>query len=240
MNPEELKLSIEKNGFAIAPEVLCEAEIHRVAAAIDQALQAQSTLKAERERRSDFALRNALAISEVREIVEGGPVAALMRQLMGAKARSVRAIVFDKTPHANWKVPWHQDLTIAVQSRAEVMGFAPWSMKEGVPHVQPPLEILASMLTIRLHLDDCGLDNGALRVLPASHREGRLEAAEISRRRQNTEEISCPVERGGALLMKPLLLHASSASQNPRRRRVLHLEWAAADLPAPLRWFNWK
>ena len=50
--------------------------------------------------------------------------------------------------------PWHQDLSIAVKERHEVAGFGPWSVKEGVP-VQPPVEILESMLTLRLHLDDC-------------------------------------------------------------------------------------
>jgi hypothetical protein len=42
--------------------------------------------------------------------------------------------------------------------------------------------------------------------------------------------------RGGVLLMRPLLLHASSASQVPRHRRVLHIEWAAQELPGGLQW----
>ena len=91
----------------------------------------------------------------------------------------VRAILFDKTPSANWKVVWHQDLTIAVRERGVVSGFGPWSEKEGVVHVQPPIELLERMLAVRVHLDDCGADNGPVRVLPASHRVGRLSGEAI-------------------------------------------------------------
>ena len=159
-----------------------------------------------------------------------------MRELLGHKARPVRGILFDKTPQANWKVPWHQDLTIAVKERHERENFTAWSIKDGVPHVQPPLQVLAAMLTIRLHLDDC-FDNGPLRVLPATHREGRLDSAQIAHKRATIEPTICRAARGDALLMKPLLLHASSAGEKPTHRRVLHLEWANQDLPAPLQWF---
>jgi len=45
-------------------------------------------------------------------------------------------------------------VTIAVRERREAEGFGPWSEKEGVPHVQPPAEILEKMVAIRVHLDD--------------------------------------------------------------------------------------
>jgi hypothetical protein len=32
--------------------------------------------------------------------------------------------------------------------------------------VHPPAEILDKMLTLRVHLDDCGEENGPLRVIP--------------------------------------------------------------------------
>ena len=36
--------------------------------------------------------------------------------------------------------------------------------------------------------------------------------------------------------MRPLLVHASSPATVPSRRRVVHLEFAAAELPSPLEW----
>ncbi len=183
-----------------------------------------------------FARRDALQVLAVRELCESGPVHDLMRNLLGENARPVRGILFDKTPDANWKVPWHQDLTIAVQEKCELDNFTAWSVKDGVAHVQPPRQVLADMLAIRLHLDDC-FDNGPLRVLPATHRDGRLDKAQIAHKRESITPTICRAARGDALLMKPLLLHASSAGENPAHRRVLHLEWARDELPAPLQWF---
>jgi hypothetical protein len=149
----------------------------------------------------------------------------------------VRAILFDKTPDTNWKVAWHQDLTIAVQERLDVPGYAPWSVKDGVVHVQPPLPLLEEMIALRLHLDDTPEGNGALKVIPGSHRHGRLDAVAISALRGTTAEHICEASAGDILLIKPLILHASSASERPAHRRVVHVEYARPEMLHPeLRW----
>jgi hypothetical protein len=148
----------------------------------------------------------------------------------------VRAIFFDKTADANWKVPWHQDLAICVRDRSDVTGFIAWTVKEGVVHVQPPPQILERMLTIRLCLDDCGPDKGPLSVIPRSHACGRLTAEQIAKFQISQRSKTCLAPAGGAILMRPLLLHSSSAARTPTHRRVLHIEFAAEALPNPLRW----
>jgi hypothetical protein len=70
------------------------------------------------------------------------------------RATLVRATLFDKTPGANWPVPWHWDLTICVAVRLEAPGFGPWTLKAGVHHVQPPVEVLETMVAVRVHLED--------------------------------------------------------------------------------------
>jgi ectoine hydroxylase-related dioxygenase (phytanoyl-CoA dioxygenase family) len=135
---------------------------------------------------------------------------------------------------------WHQDLTIAVREKREAEGFGPWSFKDGVAHVQPPVRVLEQMLTLRLHLDDCDENNGPLRVLRGSHQSGKLSSSEIAEWRAQQAEEVCTSPRGGALLMRPLLLHASSQAKTPRHRRVLHLEWANGKLSDGLRWHSQK
>src|SRR5205807_2460085 len=147
-----------------------------------------------------------------------------------------QAIYFDKSAERNWMVAWHQDLTIAVRERIEVAGFGPWSMKGAALHVQPPIEVLEKMLTVRLHLDDADESNGALRVLPGSHRFDRLDAEAIERLRKQTPEHLCIAKAGDALVMRPLLLHASRRSSTTGHRRVLHIEYSAFELPGGLRW----
>jgi ectoine hydroxylase-related dioxygenase (phytanoyl-CoA dioxygenase family) len=94
------------------------------------------------------------------------------------------------------------------------------------------------MVTVRLHLDDCDASNGALKVLPETHCHGKLGAADISKWTAKGEPVVCELSKGDALLMRPLILHASSPAENPRHRRVLHVEYASQELPNGLKWFD--
>jgi hypothetical protein len=212
--------TLEAQGFALLPEVLPQWE----------------SLLARLGPVCGAGRRGLLALPEVAELACSSQLLNLVSPYLPAAPRPVRAIYFDKSPEANWLVPWHQDLTLALSARLEVPGFGPWSVKEGIPHVQPPIALLEQMLTIRLHLDDCDESNGALRVLPGSHRLGRLSAERITQLREQLPVVSCGLAAGDALLMRPLLLHSSGKSQTSSHRRVLHLEYAAFDLPAGLAW----
>ncbi|NLT70507.1 MAG: phytanoyl-CoA dioxygenase family protein [Verrucomicrobiaceae bacterium] len=148
----------------------------------------------------------------------------------------VRSILFDKTREQNWPVLWHQDLTIAVEGRAELEGFGPWSVKEGVTHVQAPSALLERMITIRIHLDLTTDRNGALKVIPGSHRLGIIPRELISGHLAG-EEVVCECGPGDVLLMSPLLLHASGRTTEPTRRRIIHFEYAPPQhLPHPITW----
>jgi len=165
-----------------------------------------------------------------------GPYVKSWRPYLGQSA-AVRGIFFNKTRSSNWKVVWHQDVTIAVRERADVAGFGPWTMKAGILHVQPPPEVMSGLLAIRLHVDESGIDNGPLRVIAGSHRKGRLSTGQIASWNKETA-VTCTIPKGGALVMRPLLLHASSSCVVPKSRRVIHLEFAAAELPHGLDWHD--
>jgi ectoine hydroxylase-related dioxygenase (phytanoyl-CoA dioxygenase family) len=127
-------------------------------------------------------------------------------------------------------------VTIAVTDRIDIDGYGPWSMKQDVLHVQPPANVLENMLSVQLHLDDCPKSNGALRVIPKSHEDGKLSQQQIETKSSQREAVTCEVLRGGALLMRPLLIHASSAAENPNHRRVIHFDYANIALDGGLRW----
>jgi ectoine hydroxylase-related dioxygenase (phytanoyl-CoA dioxygenase family) len=223
---------LARDGFVVVPGVLCVAAI----AALVEALAAASDGSSIHSGGGAYAVRNLLDMPAVRALAGAAAVRALVAPVLGAGCFAVRGILFDKTPAANWRVPWHQDITIAVRARQEVPGYSPWSRKAGVVHVQAPAAVLAHMLTVRLHLDACEATNGPLLVLPGSHRAGFLSRDAIRRWRETTEPITCAVPRGGALLMRPLLLHASGPATRPGHRRVVHLEFAADPLPGGLEW----
>jgi ectoine hydroxylase-related dioxygenase (phytanoyl-CoA dioxygenase family) len=184
-------------------------------------------------------VRNLLRLSpNVAELAKAESITAFLGELAGMPCFPVRAIYFDKTADANWSVPWHQDLAIAVAERIETPGFGSWSVKDGIPHTQPPMRVLEKMLTVRLHLDDCDANNGALKVIPNSHMRGELSAKAIAAITGAMHPFVCELPKGGALVMRPLLLHASSRSRNPDHRRVLHIEYATEELPNDLKWFD--
>lgn len=230
----QLAESVDHVGFAVVEDCLTAEQLKLLRVAVEEAVTAPAALK---RGNASYAIRNVLDVvpsligfqqwPEIRDLVE--PV-------LGPHAFLVRVVFFDKTPEANWALFWHQDLSIAVKARHDVDGFGPWTRKDGVNCVQPPLEILENMLTVRLHLDDCADENGALQVLPRSHLKSRLDDQQTQEMRALQNPTTCSVFAGGAVLMRPLLLHCSSKSTTDSHRRVLHCEFAATDLPGPLEW----
>ena len=157
-------------------------------------------------------------------------------QQLGCAVSPTKATYFDKTPDANWTVPWHQDLTITVNERHEIDGFHHWRQKDGLWHVQPPISVLQNTIALRVHIDACPQENGPLRVIPGSHDDGVLTEEAIAQRVDATERIDLAVERGDVVAMAPLLLHSSLRARQPQHRRVLHLEYSSGALPVGLKW----
>lgn len=230
-SPAEFLMAIERDGWATTGPIVPATSIDRVVSD----LPAVAAKRDDGSRRSG-GVRDILARPAVRDLASSRPIRSVVELVLGPACFAVRAILFDKTPTSNWKVIWHQDLTIAVERRLETPGFGPWTNKGGVPHVQAPVLLLERMLAVRVHLDPCGVENGPMRVLPGSHRKGRLSSDAIARWRAERTPVGPTVERGGVLVFRPLLLHASSAALVPTHRRVIHIEFAAEDLPAPLQW----
>jgi ectoine hydroxylase-related dioxygenase (phytanoyl-CoA dioxygenase family) len=172
-------------------------------------------------------------VPALRAIAACPPVAELLRRLLGVQARVVRAVLFDKTPQKNWLVAPHRDTTIAVNEKADLPGYGPWSVKSGTVHCRPPFSVLESMLTLRIAIDPAGEDSGPLLVLPGSHHADPREPLPSL---DDPNWRACLTDPGDAVLMRPLLGHASRRAVRPSRRRILHLECSAEQLPAPLRW----
>jgi hypothetical protein len=226
---------MEHEGFAVLPSCVPEGQLRALALCLQQ-LGGQVDLGRRGGVRDAFRV-----VPAIRELATTPPLWQVGTMVLGPDCAAVRAIIFDKTPGANWKVNWHQDLTIAVQRRVDVVGFGPWSVKAGIVHVQPPAAILERMLTLRLHLDPCMEDNGPLRVLPGSHKAGRLREEDIAHWRVGRRPVTCLAQRGEVLAMRPLLLHSSSAAQSPAHRRVVHIEYAGVALGHKLEWFEaWR
>ncbi len=217
-------------GFATVAEALSPAEVTSLVAALAGLAPADG--EAVRAGARDLFAR----VPAIRHLAGHPSIFGWPSAVLGSGAFAVRALLFDKTPETNWRVSWHQDLSIPIRQRAEVPGFGPWSEKAGIPHVQPPARVLERMLAVRLHLDPCDATSGPVRVLPGTHRKGKLSPSAIDGLRASVVPVEVHVPAGGLLLMHPLLLHASSPATHPGHRRVIHLEYANDPLPCELDW----
>jgi hypothetical protein len=223
-----------REGYFVWEGVLSDADIEHLRTAIAGIPDRREV----RRRRGVYGVRNLLEICPAVEALARQPsIRQFVTPVLGERAFAVRAIYFDKVPGSNWSLFWHQDNVISVVALVEVAGYVGWSNKAGVWQVQPPAQVLANMVAVRVHLDDSGPDNGPLRVLPGSHRFGWLDG-QLDDWKQRVPEVVCTVRRGGVVTMCPLLLHASAKSEAASHRRVIHIEYACDDLPAGLEWNN--
>lgn len=200
--------------------------------AVSSALLQRWVAKLPPTRAPAHSIRGLLSIPAVHDFA-----ASIGRDLtgLGENARAVRGILFDKPAGANWGVPWHQDRVVSVCERKDVPGFSGWTMKAGVAHVDAPRSVLESMVALRIHLDDVGESDGPLQVLRGTHRDVLAPEAIAEASRTIPSTMICG-KAGSVLRMKPLLVHSSRSAALPSRRRILHLEFSADDLPGGLSW----
>lgn len=224
--------NINQNGFTVINGIFHYDEIVRIIEIIDSADQGKATF---RKTNDLFAVRQFLKeIPQVKKYIFNERLLSLINTLFGKDCFVVKSIYFDKPEKSNWFVAWHQDLTIAVNKKAELVGYGPWTSKLNNFGVQPPVELLQDNFTIRIHLDNTNKNNGALKVIPGSHLKNVYRVEDINWEKET--EINCNVDAGGVMIMRPLLMHASDRSTTENKRRVIHIEFSKATLPSEIGW----
>lgn len=223
---------LSTQGFSIIEDIYNDDEIKQILKAINQVDTSKETF---RKSADLFAIRQFLKeVPAVYKLIFNENLKAVIKSNFGNDYFVVKSIYFDKPEQSNWFVAYHQDLTISVDKKLELENFGPWTVKQNQFAVQPPIEILQQNFTVRIHLDDTDENNGALKVIPNSHLKGIYRAETIDWTIE--KETICKVEKGGIMIMKPLLLHSSSKTTNNNKRRVIHIEFSNIELPKELQW----
>jgi hypothetical protein len=217
-----------KAGYLLLPAVFTTSEMSAACQAVAAALAAPSaadSLIATKDGRTHGA-RNLLHLwPGVADLIRASSLAEELKQMLGPAAGIVRGLFFDKPPGDTWALPWHRDTTVAVRSHGVIGQFRKPTVKAGVRHMEAPEHLLATMVTVRIHLDAMTEANGPLRVVPGSHLLGDV----TPRDDQSAGTLTCGM--GDVLLMRPLLLHASGhcAAEHDGHRRIVHLELASTE-----------
>lgn len=226
-----------RDGFTLIREAISATEVERLRTLCASLAENNSAV---RRKDSLFGIRHLLtSCPEIRAIVAGAPYAEWARSVLGSASVPVYGVFFDKTTGANWPVPWHQDVAIHAGGALPIAGYEARPGKDGATHLLPPVEVSQQMLAMRIHLDDAPRSHGALRVIPGSHRLGRLSNERMQQLTDNVQAVvHCEARAGDIMLMRPLLVHASSPCELPSHRRVVHIEYSAFQLPEGLEWFS--
>ena len=234
MNYNRAKTELEEKGYALLENCYSSHEIQKMIHCIQGMDQKGSPVPKSKD---VFAIRQLFtALPQLKDCVFNQKIKTLLAKFYPSNYFLTKAIYFDKPPTSNWFVPYHQDLSVSVNQKVALDGYTNWTSKKGQFGVQPPIEILARTITLRIHFDKTNQFNGALKVISKSHKRGIIRT--VSKDWNLDAEHICPVEKGGVMLMKPLTLHASNRTTNNKQRRVIHLEFCDIELPKPLKWLE--
>jgi len=229
------KIKFEENSYLILNNLYSDKEVSEIINCINTAEQNSEVFLKTKDL---FAIRKLIKrIPELKKYIFNKNITDLISGFSESNYFLTKAIYFDKPLNSNWFVGYHQDLSIYVDQKIESEFYKNWIVRKGLYGVQPPINILEDSITIRIHLDDTDIGNGALKVISKSHLKGiiRVEKEGLEIEKENI----CQVKSGGVMLMKPLLLHASIKTTNGKQRRVIHLEFCKHKLESPLNWLEY-
>lgn len=207
--------AFESSGYLIVEGVLSETCVANISSLV-KGLRIESA-----------GTRNVLEYDWCRSVAEALRSHVEISPLLPPNPVAIQCIYFEKSKAQNWLVSLHRDSIFPIKARVESSEWGLWTQKEGKLYGRPPDRVLSSLVAIRLHLESNGEENGPLQVVPGSHSTD-----------QNTERrISCLVQAGGAVILRPQLLHASSKARSGIRR-VLHFVFGPEYLPDGAEWVN--
>ncbi len=229
------KIELEENGYSVLADLYSDNEVSKILDCIENTEQNGSSFMKTKDL---FAVRQLIKnVPKLTHLLFNKKLNELLSDISESEYFLTKAIYFDKPSESNWFVAYHQDLSITVNKKANLKNYSNWTFKKGQHGVQPPIKILEDTVTIRIHLDNTDKNNGALKVIPKSHLNGIVRADSKDWNIEN--EFMCEVKKGGAMIMKPLTLHASSRTTNGKKRRVVHLEFNKHYLTEPLAWLEY-
>ena len=135
---------------------------------------------------------------------------------------AIEGIFFHKHRDRNWSLMPHWDSVIPTAGDGPCK---PAGEKERMACAHAPLDFMRQCVAVRLALDE--VPEGDIQVEVGTHKTSDRQPA-----------TTLVVPRGGAVLMRPCLIHSSAKLTASLERRVVHLLYAPRELPDGYRWYH--
>jgi ectoine hydroxylase-related dioxygenase (phytanoyl-CoA dioxygenase family) len=203
------------NGYLVVPGLFDREQLGQALQAIDQLLSPDNPDKAyEFEPRDGATVRRIWSPTQkhdtFRQMASDPSLLDCVERLIGPDIFFHYSKLNMKGPKVGSVVEWHQDFSY-------------------YPHTN------SSLLSALVFLDDATADNGCLRVVPGSHRDGLLshDVDGFFRGKVSGVDEACAVSvevpAGGVLFLHCLTLHASARNESSKPRRTFLPAYRAAD-----------
>jgi ectoine hydroxylase-related dioxygenase (phytanoyl-CoA dioxygenase family) len=139
-------------------------------------------------------------------------ILSVVARLLGGTPRMFQDMALLKPPIGGREKPWHQDNAF-------------FHMVPGTP-----------IVGVWIALDAATLDNGCMRVILGSHREGPVRHAHLRDLQICDRDVSVdrgvgvPLPPGGLMFFDGLLQHGTPANRTTTRRRALQFHYTVSDV----------
>lgn len=162
----------------------------------------------------ELSLRKVYEFVEVEErlkkVAYHPDILHVIRQIFGEEPKLIQDMALLKPPHGGEEKPWHQDMAYG------------------------NLTYTKAAIGVWIALDEAGIGNGCMHVIPRSHREGATPHYAV--RDWQLCDTQVPVERdvvvplkpGGILFFHGMLYHGTPHNLSTDRRRALQFHYAPA------------
>lgn len=147
-------------------------------------------------------------VEELRAIAEHPGILSVLERIFGEKPVLVQDMALLKPPHGGGEKPWHQDMAYG------------------------GLAFDKAVCGVWIALDEAGIDNGCMHIIPRSHMDGATPHYAVRDWQlcdtavAVEQDVVVPLPPGGLLFFHGLLKHGTPSNFSPKRRRALQFHYA--------------
>jgi len=227
MNTEQMYQQYQEEGYVLIPGALSAGDVRELQDTTDR-ITAQARGLTEENGMFDFEAGHtpdAPLVQRLKKphridpmyfaLAKHPAIFGLVQRICGENVRLSHSKINMKAARAGSPLEWHQDWAFA-------------------PHTHMGTCVASVMM------DDVSLDNGAMQVLPGSHKGPLLEhhdpelgfigAVDIVGQQVDLSNAASLVGPAGTVsIHHPMTMHGSGSNRSGRQRRILFLEYAASD-----------